>query len=147
MNTKNMRHERLPTATDALEALCRRQFGKPLDDCHPGHDNPAQIRRALSDLRSELEMVAKSTDAFDLYGEEEELDCDRVIASMTATGSLDPFRFIPANSQQMVCSTIEVVKDELMSQLFSKRLTREIPAQLTGRNLGLAALAVHVLRP
>lgn len=147
MSARTAKEERLPTATTVLDDLCRLQLGKPLDECELGFPHPAPLLRALDELRDALALIGKQPETLEFFDEQDEFDCDRIIAAMTRTGSLDPFRFIPTDGQQMVIMTIELAKNMFTTPLLAKRRLRDVPAGLTGHNLGLAALAVYVLRP
>lgn len=136
----------LPTSTVVFDELCRLHFGKPLKECPVGV-SVEPVLTALDALEDELVAISKVPEKIEFFTEKDEVECDLTIASMVRTSSLDPFRFIPANSQRMVRMTIVLAQKQFMIPYLAKRRLRDIPAQLTGRSLGLAGLAVHVLRP
>lgn len=140
-----MKTQRRLSASEVIDAICRRELGLPLTKCNTGSVDAETAVAALATL---LKTIGETpVGAIEWIGEIEEREADDVIARMGVTGSFDPVRFLPASSQGAVRTTIRVAMDEYRLMPTAPYRLRDLPDRLQGNALGLAALALHALRP
>jgi hypothetical protein len=139
-----MKAKRRLSASEAIDRICQRELGLPLDKCATGNVSVEAVVAALEELRD----IIEPSDAWHgFFGEKEERETDDVVARMAETGSFDPIRFLPIKTQSYLRATISVAITEYRDMPISSRRLCDMPDRLQGCALGLAALACSILRP